>query len=166
MTLLRTLARQIEGPDEILRRLNDELEAQNPRSMFVTMSCLDVRRGGRVTCANAGHDTALLLGKAALRPVFPSTGTVLGLFPDQDDWVLDERAKLRAEAYGAFMRLTEETAGQHDLSPDSSRIAFVGGEPTRLRDFRQSPVPEVQLLGRPLAFTRSAARGWDRFGSQ
>ena len=31
-----------------------------------------------------------------------------------EDWVLDERAKLRAEAYGAFMRLTEETAGHHD----------------------------------------------------
>jgi DNA-binding SARP family transcriptional activator len=31
-----------------------------------------------------------------------------------DDWVLDERAKLRAEAYGAFMRLTEETAGRND----------------------------------------------------
>ena len=31
-----------------------------------------------------------------------------------DDWVLDERAKLRAEAYGAFMRLTEEAAGHND----------------------------------------------------
>jgi len=31
-----------------------------------------------------------------------------------DDWVLNERAKLRAEAYGAFMRLTEETAGRND----------------------------------------------------
>ena len=50
--------------------------------MFVTMACLDVR-GGRVTCANAGHDTALLVGKAGPRPVFPSSGKVLGLFPDQ-----------------------------------------------------------------------------------
>lgn len=83
VTLLRALARQIETPDEILRRLNDELAAQNPRSMFVTMACLDVR-GGRVTCANAGHDSALLVGRARPpRPVFPSTGTVLGLFPDQ-----------------------------------------------------------------------------------
>ncbi len=31
-----------------------------------------------------------------------------------DDWVLDERAKLRAEAYGAFVRLTEEAAGRDD----------------------------------------------------
>jgi DNA-binding SARP family transcriptional activator len=29
-----------------------------------------------------------------------------------DDWVLDERAKLRAEAYGALVRLTEEAAGR------------------------------------------------------
>jgi DNA-binding SARP family transcriptional activator len=31
-----------------------------------------------------------------------------------DDWVLDERARLRAEAYGAFVRLTEEAAGHDD----------------------------------------------------
>ncbi|MEJ2086641.1 MAG: AAA family ATPase, partial [Acidobacteriota bacterium] len=31
-----------------------------------------------------------------------------------DDWVLDERAKLRAEAHGAFVRLTEEAAGRGD----------------------------------------------------
>jgi serine phosphatase RsbU (regulator of sigma subunit) len=82
VTLLRTLARQLQAPDVILRRLNDELAAQNPRSMFVTMACLDVS-GSRITCANAGHDSALLVGSAPPRPVFPSTGTVLGLFPDQ-----------------------------------------------------------------------------------
>ena len=31
-----------------------------------------------------------------------------------DEWVLDERAKLRAEAYGALVRLTEEAAGRDD----------------------------------------------------
>jgi DNA-binding SARP family transcriptional activator/tetratricopeptide (TPR) repeat protein len=31
-----------------------------------------------------------------------------------DDWVLDERARLRAEAYGALVRLTEEAAGRDD----------------------------------------------------
>jgi sigma-B regulation protein RsbU (phosphoserine phosphatase) len=84
VTLLRTLARQLDGPREILRRLNDELAAQNPRGMFVTMTCLEVR-GGRVTAANAGHDCALLLGPGKPPcPVFPSSGTVLGLFPGQD----------------------------------------------------------------------------------
>jgi DNA-binding SARP family transcriptional activator/tetratricopeptide (TPR) repeat protein len=31
-----------------------------------------------------------------------------------DDWVLDERAKLRAEAYGALVRLTADAAGRDD----------------------------------------------------
>src|SRR4029450_2018754 len=31
-----------------------------------------------------------------------------------DDWVLDERAKLRAEAYGVLVRLAQEAAGRHD----------------------------------------------------
>ena len=31
-----------------------------------------------------------------------------------DDWVLDERAKLRTEVYGALVRLTEEAAGRDD----------------------------------------------------
>jgi phosphoserine phosphatase RsbU/P len=83
VTLLRTLARQLAGPGEILARLNEELAAQNPRGMFVTMVCLDVR-GGRVTCANAGHHTSLLVEPAGSpRLVFPSSGTVLGILPDQ-----------------------------------------------------------------------------------
>ena len=83
VTLLRTLARQLGSPAEVLGRLNDELAAQNPRGMFVTMACLEVR-GRRVTCANAGHDAALLTGPSGPpRPVFPSSGTVLGLFPGQ-----------------------------------------------------------------------------------
>jgi sigma-B regulation protein RsbU (phosphoserine phosphatase) len=81
VTLLRTLARQLKDPSEILARLNDELAAQNPHGMFVTMACLDVR-GGRVTGANAGHDPCLLVGSTGeVRPVFSSSGTVLGLFP-------------------------------------------------------------------------------------
>jgi serine phosphatase RsbU (regulator of sigma subunit) len=83
VTLLRSLARQLDGPGEILARLNDELAAQNPRGMFVTMACLDVR-GDRVTCANAGHDSALLVRAAeGASPVLSSSGRVLGLFPDQ-----------------------------------------------------------------------------------
>jgi sigma-B regulation protein RsbU (phosphoserine phosphatase) len=53
LTLLRMLARQLDGPDEILARLNEELAAQNPRGMFVTMVCLDLR-GGRVAAGRAG----------------------------------------------------------------------------------------------------------------
>ena len=67
----RVEAQRVANAEE-LRRLNDELAAQNPRAMFVTMVCLDARRSGRVTCANAGHDTSLLVGSAAPRAVFPA----------------------------------------------------------------------------------------------
>jgi sigma-B regulation protein RsbU (phosphoserine phosphatase) len=84
VTLLRMLARQLDSPGEILARLNEELAAQNPRGMFVTMVCLDLR-GGRVTSANAGHHMSLLVGPAGSpgspRCVLASSGTVLGLFP-------------------------------------------------------------------------------------
>jgi sigma-B regulation protein RsbU (phosphoserine phosphatase) len=84
VTLLRTLARQRHEPREILARLNDELAAQNPRGMFVTMTCLDVH-AGTVRCANAGHDTTLLVRPSgAPQAVFPSSGRVLGLFAGQE----------------------------------------------------------------------------------
>lgn len=48
-----------------------------------------------------------------------------------DDWVLDERAKLRAEAYGALVRLTEEAVGR-DNHRDTIRHAqrIIDLEPT------------------------------------
>jgi sigma-B regulation protein RsbU (phosphoserine phosphatase) len=83
VTLLRTLARHCEGPQQLLERLNDELAAQNPRGMFVTMVCLEIS-GNRVTGANGGHDASLLVdGKGGVRRIVPSSGTVLGLFGGQ-----------------------------------------------------------------------------------
>ena len=83
MTVLRTLARQIAEPDEILRRLNDELAEQNPRGMFVTMQCLvfDLARR-RVSCAGAGHHQLVILSPGrAPRLACPSTGRPAGLMP-------------------------------------------------------------------------------------
>jgi phosphoserine phosphatase RsbU/P len=81
VTVLRTLARQLAEPDEILRRLNDELLAQNPRGMFVTMQCLvfDLAQG-RVSCAGAGHHQLVILSPG--RPprfACPSSGRPAGL---------------------------------------------------------------------------------------
>jgi phosphoserine phosphatase RsbU/P len=83
MTVLRTLARQIAEPDEILRRLNDELVEENPRGMFVTLQCLvfDLEHQ-RVSCAGAGHhQLALLSPNHPPRLACPSTGRPAGLMP-------------------------------------------------------------------------------------
>ncbi len=80
MTLLRTMARQGPRPEEVLARLNDELQAQNPRGMFVTMACLVFDpAAGRVTGSSAGHNP-LLLVPAAGEPRFvtKSSGMPLG----------------------------------------------------------------------------------------
>jgi sigma-B regulation protein RsbU (phosphoserine phosphatase) len=83
VTVLRTLARQIAAPDEILRRLNDELVEQNPRGMFVTLQCLVFDLANRrVTCAGAGHhQLAILSPGQPPRLAFPSSGRPAGLMP-------------------------------------------------------------------------------------
>jgi sigma-B regulation protein RsbU (phosphoserine phosphatase) len=86
MTLLRSMARQGYPPDEILRRVNDELLQQNPRGMFVTLQCMLFDTARRtVTCASAGHHAAarVLPGRPP-ELVFTSSGRVLGLLPAGD----------------------------------------------------------------------------------
>jgi sigma-B regulation protein RsbU (phosphoserine phosphatase) len=83
MTVLRTLARQIAEPDEILRRLNDELAEENPRGMFVTVQCLvfDLEQN-RLSCAGAGHhQLAVVSPGRAPRLACPSSGRPAGLMP-------------------------------------------------------------------------------------
>jgi sigma-B regulation protein RsbU (phosphoserine phosphatase) len=83
VTVLRTLARQLLEPDEILRRLNDELAEQNPRGMFVTLQCLifDLEQR-RVSCAGAGHhELAVLSPDRPPRLACRSTGRPAGLMP-------------------------------------------------------------------------------------
>jgi sigma-B regulation protein RsbU (phosphoserine phosphatase) len=83
MTILRTLAKQIAEPDEILRRLNDELVEQNPRGMFVTLQCLvfDLERRV-VSVAGAGHHQLVILSPGqAPRWACPSSGRPVGLMP-------------------------------------------------------------------------------------
>ncbi len=83
MTVLRTLARQIAEPDDILRRLNDELVEQNPRAMFVTLQCLVFDLDRRlVSVANAGHHQLVILSAGrAPRFACPSSGRPVGLMP-------------------------------------------------------------------------------------
>ena len=83
MTLLRSMAREGKRPDEILRQLNDELLAQNPRGMFVTLQCLLFDLAARtVTCASAGHHAAIKVSPGQPpQEVFTTSGRVLGLMP-------------------------------------------------------------------------------------
>jgi phosphoserine phosphatase RsbU/P len=83
VTVLRTLARQVAEPDEILRRLNDALCEQNPRGMFVTLQCLVFDLAGRrVSCAGAGHhQLAVLSASRPPRLACASTGRPAGLMP-------------------------------------------------------------------------------------
>ena len=83
VTILRTLARQLTDPAEILRRLSDELADQNPRGMFVTIQCLVFDLAARqVSIAGAGHhELAILTPGQPPRLAYPSTGLPAGLMP-------------------------------------------------------------------------------------
>jgi phosphoserine phosphatase RsbU/P len=83
VTILRTLARQFAEPDEILRRLNDELVEQNPRGMFVTLQCLMFDLAQRqVSAAVAGHHRlAVIAPGQPPRLACPSSGRPAGLMP-------------------------------------------------------------------------------------
>jgi sigma-B regulation protein RsbU (phosphoserine phosphatase) len=83
MTILRSLARQGYAPEEILRRLNDELLDQNPRGMFVTLQVMVFDPLNRlVSCASAGHHAAVRLTPGQPpRLAFMTSGRVLGLMP-------------------------------------------------------------------------------------
>ena len=82
ITLLRTLARQRLPPEEVLRRLNDELAANNPRRFFVTVSLLVIDlRTGRVIGASAGHNALVVVpAKGASRRAIAPSGPVAGIF--------------------------------------------------------------------------------------
>ena len=61
-SLARLLARDIAEPERILARLNDELSADNPSGMFVTMLCAVFDPAtGELALANAGHNRPVLL---------------------------------------------------------------------------------------------------------
>jgi len=93
-----------------------------------------------------------------------------------DDWVLDERAKLRAQAYGALMRLAQAAAGRDDhpttirhaqrliaLEPtDEAAVRLqmeahlaLGDRAATLRDYHRY----AQVLERELAVAPGAAIG-------
>jgi len=83
-SLARLLGRDIAEPERILARLNDELAADNPSGMFVTMLCAVFDPAtGAIAMANAGHNRPVLLRAGApARWAVDGLGTALGFEPD------------------------------------------------------------------------------------
>jgi sigma-B regulation protein RsbU (phosphoserine phosphatase) len=83
VTLLRSMSRLLVEPSAILRGVNEELAAHNPRGLFVTLFCADIELSKRrLSFANCGHPPAVLL-RAGFPPefAFPATATVAGVIP-------------------------------------------------------------------------------------
>jgi phosphoserine phosphatase RsbU/P len=131
VTLVRTMARQFERPEDILRNLNSELAAQNPQGMFVTVACLvfDLK-SGKVTGASAGHN-ALVFIRPNQPPqfVFGASGTIAGVFPEFD--ITSESMTL---APGDMLVLytdgvTEAFNPQKEVFGDDRLLKCLGSEP-------------------------------------
>jgi sigma-B regulation protein RsbU (phosphoserine phosphatase) len=82
-TLIRVIAREAERPEEILQRVNDILAVQNPRAMFVTLSCAVFHlRAAKVVYASAGHPSPVLLRSGSAPTLaFQSAGLISGIVP-------------------------------------------------------------------------------------
>lgn len=128
-TLIRTMARQYQQPDEIVRHVNDALAAQNPRGMFVTLFCMIVDpRTGRVVYANAGHNPpALVRAGAAPELALGATAMIVGLMPGIDV----ERGTLQLQPADLLVLytdgVTEAMNADHALFGDANLLACLAG---------------------------------------
>ncbi len=82
-SLYRLLAKDLESPGELLRRLNDEICETATRGMFVTMAAgiYDPRRGF-ARLANAGHEPPLYRAPDGGLVRYPAEAPPLGIVPD------------------------------------------------------------------------------------
>jgi sigma-B regulation protein RsbU (phosphoserine phosphatase) len=149
VTVLRTLARHFTAPDEILMRLNDELAAQNPRGMFVTIQCLVFDLAARrVTCAGAGHHQLVILSPGQPpRLAFASSGRPAGLMAHNpitsDSMALSpgDTFVLFSDGVSEAMNAGDEFFGEErliahlDLLRDATPAEIVGGTLDAVRDF-------------------------------
>jgi sigma-B regulation protein RsbU (phosphoserine phosphatase) len=135
MTLLRSLARRGNAPEEILRQLNDELLEQNPRGMFVTLQCMLFDLAQRtVTCASAGHHGAVRIAPGQpSRLVFTSSGRVLGLMPSSSSEIASETFDLQAgETFVLFTDgVSEAFDANQELFGEDRLLAHVDASPGR-----------------------------------
>jgi sigma-B regulation protein RsbU (phosphoserine phosphatase) len=80
-TLIRATARQHESPVDILRQVNEQLFAENPAFLFVTilLGFYD-RKTGIIEYAQGGHNQAVLIDNSGKASYQPSGGQPLGVF--------------------------------------------------------------------------------------
>jgi len=116
VTVLRTLARHLVDPAEILRRLNDELVEQNPRGMFVTMQCLVFDLAARqVSFAGAGHHQLAIVSRGRPpRLACVSSGRPAGLMAFNPI----ERETLPLEAGDTFVLFSDGVSEAMNVADD------------------------------------------------
>jgi sigma-B regulation protein RsbU (phosphoserine phosphatase) len=152
VTVLRAVARQTEEPDDILRRLNDELVEQNPRGMFVTLQCLVFDwKNRRVSVAGAGHhQLAILSPGRAPRLAFPSSGRPAGLMPFNPI----ERESLPLEPGDTFVLFSDGVS--EAMNPEDE---FYGEERLLGVLAAASGATSAEIVTRVLADVRAFAAG-------
>ena len=116
VTILRTLARHLVDPAEILRRLSDELAEQNPRGMFVTMQCLVFDLTAReVSFAGAGHHQLAIVSRGRPpRLACVSSGRPAGLMAFNPI----ERETLPLEAGDTFVLFSDGVSEAMNVADD------------------------------------------------
>jgi phosphoserine phosphatase RsbU/P len=116
VTVLRTLARHLVDPADILRRLNDELVEQNPRGMFVTMQCLVFDLTARqVSFAGAGHHQLAIVSRGRPpRLACVSSGRPAGLMAFNPI----ERETLPLEAGDTFVLFSDGVSEAMNVADD------------------------------------------------
>ncbi len=93
MNMIKGKLRSGLSPADALNSANDELCAENPEGMFVTVfaAVLDPHTG-QLIFANAGHTRPLISGSEGKRFLEPAPGIALGLFEDAD--IINEKMDL------------------------------------------------------------------------
>lgn len=85
-TLYRSPQRELADPGHILKRINDDLSADNRQDMFVTVffGVLDPRSGVLSYC-NAGHQTPYVISRGgAITPIEGARGIPIGIVQDYE----------------------------------------------------------------------------------
>ena len=83
-TLVKTLARKIKEPAELLNVLNREISRDNRSAMFITIFCgiLNIKTGS-VKFANGGHNPPFVVSENGdIQALDTSGGTVVGIIED------------------------------------------------------------------------------------